>query len=87
MLAIVNDWNVANEFHDKERPSCLRRASVEHPGNIRMIHQRHRLPCSLKSHHDGLHVHGELDHLERDLSPDRFLQFREINHPAAAAFA
>ena len=64
----------------------LRRARVQDLGNVRMVHQRQRLPLRLEPGNDALGVHAQLDDLERDPAANRLLLLGHINH-AAAAFA
>jgi hypothetical protein len=38
-----------------------------------MVHQRERLPFGFETRDDGLRIHAELDHFERDAAADGFL--------------
>jgi hypothetical protein len=49
-----------------------------------MIHQRERLPFSLKSGHDTFGVHSRFDDFQGDPAPNRLLLFGHINYAAAA---
>jgi hypothetical protein len=49
-----------------------------------MIHQRERLPFSLKSGHDTFGVHSRLDDFQGDSAPNRLLLFGHINHATPA---
>jgi hypothetical protein len=51
-----------------------------------MIHHRECLPLSFEAGDHLPRVHAELNHLERDSTPDRFFLFGHVNR-AAAAFA
>ncbi len=39
-VAIIVDGDAVHEFHDEKRPSCLGRSGIEHPCDIRVIHNR-----------------------------------------------
>jgi hypothetical protein len=51
-----------------------------------MVHQRQRLPFGFKPRDHLFGIHAELDNLQRDAAPHRFLLLGHVNH-AAAAFA
>ena len=76
----------AHQLHHEVRPARLGRAGIEHLGDVRMVHQRQRLPLGLEAGDHLLRVHAELDDLERDAAPDRLAL---LGHPdrAEAAFA
>ena len=86
LVAVIGDLDAAHQFHDEVGPARFRRAGVQHLGDVRMVHQRQRLPLGLEPGDDALGVHAQLDDLERDAAADRFLLLGHINH-AAAAFA
>ena len=86
LVAVIGDFDAAHQFHDKKRPARDRRARVQDPGNVRMIHQGQGLPFRLKPGDDRLGIHAQLDDLEGDSAPNGFLLFGHINH-AATAFA
>ena len=86
LVAVLGDPDPAHQFHDEVRPARIRRAGIEHFGDVRMIHHRQRLPLGFKARDDLLGVHAQLDDLERDAAADRFLLFGHVND-AAAAFA
>ena len=48
-----------------------RRAGVEHLGDVRVVHQRQRLPLRLEAGEHLLRVHARLDELERHQPLDR----------------
>ena len=76
----------AHQFHHEVRPARLGRAGVEHLGDVRMVHQRQRLPLGLEAGDDLLGVHAQLDDLERHAAAHRLLLLGHVDH-AAAAFA
>ena len=58
-----------------------RRAGVEDLGDVRVIHQRERLPLGVESRQHLLRVHARLDDLDGDAALDRF---RLLGHPDVA---
>src|SRR5262245_59270046 len=65
------------------RPTYLPPPS-EHLCNIRMLHQRQRLPFSLEAGDHFLSVHAQLNNLEGDPAADRLGLLGHINDPATA---
>ena len=61
-------------------------AGVEHLGDVRVVHQRQRLPLRLEAGDDLARVHAELDDLEGHAPLDR-LALLGHPHGAEAAFA
>ena len=59
--------------------------SVKHAGDVRVVHERQRLPFGLEARQHLAGVHAELDDLEGHAAADRFLL---LGHPdgAHAAF-
>jgi hypothetical protein len=86
LVAVVGDLDPAHQFHHEVGRPVLRRARVEHLGDVRMIHHRQRLPLRLEAGDDLLGVHAQLDDLERHAAADGFGLLRHVDH-AAAAFA
>ena len=84
LITEVREPHAMHQFHDKKRTTTLRRAGVQHPGNVRMIHQCQCLLLRLEPGDDTLRIHAELDDLERHPAADWQLLFRHINHPATA---
>ena len=84
LVAVVGDLDPAHQFHHKEGPARVRRAGVEHLGDIGMVHERQRLALGLEPGDDLLGVHAQLDDLEGDPAADGLLLLGQIDHPAAA---
>src|SRR6266851_10338994 len=84
LVAVVRDGNTAHQFHDEVRPTGLGRAAVQHPRDIRMVHQRQSLALSFKARDHLAGVHSRFDNLERYLSLYRLLLFGHINDPETA---
>ena len=47
-IAVFGDRNALDQLHDEERPSVFCRAGVEYASDLRMVHQRQRLPLGLE---------------------------------------
>ena len=86
LVAVIGDLHAAHQFHDEVGPARFGRARVENFGDVRMIHQRQRLPLGFEPGDDLLGVHAQLDDLQRHPPPHRFLLLGHIDD-AAAAFA
>ena len=52
-------------------PRFARRACIEHFGDVRVVHQRQRLPFGLEAGDDLFGVHAGLDDLQRHLPSHR----------------
>src|SRR5437667_4040422 len=86
LVAIISDPDSAHQFHDEEGPARLSCASLEHTGDIGVIHQGKSLAFSLESGDDSPGIHSELNDFESDAAADRLLLFRHV-HDAATALA
>src|SRR5439155_12147588 len=86
LIAEVRDFDAVNQLHDKVRPAGFGGPGVEDSRDVRMVHERQRLPLRVESRDDLLGVHAQLDDLERDATPHRLFLFRDI-HDTASAFA
>ena len=84
LVTVVGDFDAAHQFHDEVGTARVRRAGLQDLGNIRMIHQRQRLALSFEAGDDLLGVHAQLDDLEGDHPPDRFLLLSHVHHATAA---
>ncbi len=51
-IAIVCDGCALHQFHGEVWPSVVRGPGIEHGGDVRMIHQRQRLPLRLEPRDD-----------------------------------
>ena len=71
LVAVFGDFDAADEFHDKIRPTGFRRPGIEYLGDVGMVHQRQRLPLGLKPGDDTFGVHARLDDFQRDPPADR----------------
>ena len=78
-VTILRDFDSSNEFHDKVGAPRFGCSRIQHPGDIRVLHHRERLPLRVKAGDDTFGVHPQLDNFERDLSADRHLLFRHVN--------
>ena len=71
LVAELGDRDARDQFHDEVRPARCRRAAVEHPGDVRVVHQRQGLPLGLEPGDHLPRVHPRLEHLQGDLAADR----------------
>ena len=62
----------------------VRRARVEHAGDVRVVHQRQGLPLGLEPRHHLAGVHPGLDDLQGDLAADRLFLLGQVDHAHAA---
>jgi hypothetical protein len=85
-VAKAGDFYTANQLHDEEWPTGIGRASIQHLGNIGVVHQRQGLALGLEAANDLFGIHAQLDDLERDAATDRFFLVRHV-HDTATAFA
>ena len=83
---MLGDRQSVDVLHHEVRPSLGRRPGVEHPGDVRMIHERQRLALLLEAGDDRLGVHALLDDLERHSAAQRLrlLGVPDLSHPALA---
>ena len=82
--AIFRDLDSPNQLHHEVRTARWRCPAVKHPRNAGMIHERQRLTFRFKSGHHALGVHAQLDHLERNMAPNRFALLSPIDNPESA---
>ena len=84
LVAVLRDRHAVHQLHHEVRPARFRRAGVQHLGDVRMVHQRQRLPLGLETGDDLPRVHARLDHLQRDLAADRVLLLGHVDDAEAA---
>ena len=70
-VAVVGDRDAADQLHDEVGPARLGGAGVEHPGDVRVVHQRQGLPLGLEPGDHLPGVHARLDDLQGHLAADR----------------
>jgi len=73
LVAKTRDRRPAHQLHHEIRPPRRRRTRIEHPRDVRMVHQRKRLPFRLEPRDHLARVHPGLDDLECDLRRHRLL--------------
>jgi hypothetical protein len=84
LVTIIGDLHPPDRFHHEIGPTRFGCSSIEHPRNIRMVHQRQRLALRLEPGHDLSRIHAQLDDLEGHAPSHGFLLLRHEHHPAAA---
>ena len=84
LIAVVGDSGPFDQLHHKVRPSHFGGASLQHFGNVGMVHQRQRLPLRLETGDDLAGVHAQFNDLERDEPVNGLGLLRPVNHAIAA---
>ena len=83
-VAVGGDLLPPHQFHHKIGAALCRGSRIEHPGDVRVIHQCQRLPLGLEPGDNLPRVHAELDHLQGHLT---FYRLLLLGHPHRAAAA
>ena len=86
LVAELGDRDAPDQFHHEVGAAAVRRAGVEHLGDVRVVHQRQGLPLGLEAGEDLAAVHAGLDDLQRHLAADRLFLLGHVD-AAHAAFA
>ena len=86
LVAVLRDRHPADQLHHEVGTAGVRRAGIQHPGDIRMVHHRQGLPLGLEPGDHLLGVHARLDDLERHAAADRLGLLGDIDD-AHAPFA
>ena len=71
LVAVLRDRHALDQLHHEVRPAGVGHAGVEDLGDVRVVHQRQRLPLGLEAGDHLPRVHPRLDDLQRDLALDR----------------
>ena len=85
-VAVVGDRHALDQLHDEERLAGRGGAAVVDAGDVRVVHQRQRLPLGVEPGQDGPRVHADLDQLQRHLPLDRLGLLGPVDgaHPSLA---
>ena len=86
LVTVVRDPHAPDQLHHEVGPAGPGGSGIQHPGDVRMVHQGQRLPLGLEAGHDLLGIHAELDDFECHAPPDGLFLLRHV-HDATAAFA
>ena len=86
LVAVLRDRDAPHVIHHEVGSAALGRPGVEDLGDVRVVHQRQRLPLGLEAGDHLLGVHAQLDDLQRHLAADRLLLLGHVD-VAQAAFA
>ena len=70
-VAELGDGDALDQLHDEVRPAAVGAAGVEHPGDVRVLHEGQRLPLRLEPVQHGAGVHPRLDRLQGHPPADR----------------
>jgi hypothetical protein len=79
----LGDAHAPDQLHDEVRAAGVRGTRVEHLGDVRVVHQRQRLPLRLEPGDDLSGVHAQLDDFQCQAPAHRFKLLRRIDDPAA----
>src|SRR5262245_19846093 len=85
-VAVARDRDAADQFHHEEWPTGCGLTSIQHLGDMRMVHERQSLSLSLKASNHLARVHPWFDDLDSHLALHRRRLFSE-EYNAEAAFA
>ena len=80
LVAVIGDFDAAHQFHDEIGPAGIRGTRVQEFRDIRMVHERQRLPLGLEPGNNTLGVHAQLDDLERHAAVDGFFLLTGIDN-------
>ena len=69
-VAVLGDRHTLDQLHHEVRPAVVQPA-VEHLGDVRVVHERQRLPLGVEPGQHLLRVHPGLDQFDRDKPLDR----------------
>ncbi len=83
LVAELRNRDSTHQFHHKIGPSRIGRSGVIHAGDVRMVHQRQRLPLRFESGDHVARVHARFDDLQRNFAPHRLLLFGNEYQPEA----
>ena len=81
---VLANRNPFHQLHHKEGPAVLGGSGIQHLGDVRMIHQRQRLPLRLEPRHHLPGIHPQFDDLEGHPALDRLPLLRHIHDPEPA---
>src|SRR5437773_7844894 len=84
LVAIISDPDSAHQFHDEEGPARLSCASLEHTGDIGVIHQGQCLTFSLEPRDDSPGIHAQLNNFESDSPAHGLFLLRHVDDAATA---
>ena len=84
LVAILGDRQALDQLHGEVGPAAFGRARIKHLGNVRMVHDRQRLPLGLETGDDLAGVHARLDDLQRHPTHHRLALLGHVDHAHAA---
>ena len=84
LVAERGDGHAADQLHDEVRPSRGGRTAVEDAGDVRVVHERQRLPLRLEAGHHLARVHARLEDFQGHLAANRLLLFGHEDDAKAA---
>src|SRR5689334_23380037 len=86
LIAILGDFDAANQFHYEVRAARFSRSGIKYFGDIRMIHQGERLSFSFKPGNDAFGAHARFDDFQSD-SPSHWPLLLSHENDATTSFS
>ena len=86
LIAVVGDRHALDQLHDEVRAARASLTGIEHPGDVRMVHECQGLALGLEAGDHLPGVHAGLEDLEGHLAADRLLLLGH-EHQAEAPLA
>jgi hypothetical protein len=71
LVAVLGNGQALDQLHDEIGSCRVRRASVQHLGDVGVVHHRQRLAFLLEAGNHLVRVHSRLDDLNRNLALHR----------------
>ena len=84
LIAVLGERHALHQFHDEERLAGWGDAAVVDAGDVRVVHQRQRLPLGVEPGQHAPRIHPRLDQLQRHLTLDRFGLLGQVDRAHAA---
>src|SRR3974390_1356759 len=84
LVAVIGDFYSTHQLHDEEWAAGVGRPSIQHPGNVGMVHHRQSLTLGFKAGDHLACVHSQLNHLQRDAAVNGLLLLRNEDSTAPA---
>src|SRR5262245_17577439 len=83
LVTVLRDVQSLDQVHDEVRSAAAGLPSIKHLGDVRVVHDRQRLPLRLEAGDDLAAVHARLEDLEGDLATDRLALLGSEDQAAA----
>jgi hypothetical protein len=84
LVAELGDGSAPDQLHDEVGPAGLGGPRIQHPGDVRVVHQGQGLSLGREAGEDFPGVHARLEDLESDHAADRLLLLGQVDDAKAA---